>query len=889
MKPFAEIPYAFLKENYFLLSLKYRTDISSYRYEFPLKNRFEDFDGTIGEYVDMLNARVMRTNKSRDVKLYRAIHDAGIYIENLYDILEGDLQIPLYYIILIHLDDDRFRTKNKEELRGLLMQVSPFATTKEGISACGYSLEEERKYNFKAKLAINWPWVKEDYINYTAAFTSAPYIDVIDGIHNFVNAIAAYKPFKASNLKWNPDEAFEKMFKYRCAASTFDYNDIAEYYGVSSENVRLKVIDYMHKCADVLLYQYTRKELFWELYELFNQIKSEVEDVCIVSIKTKPYLNFWNKMDVQTRNFVEKFLQFRTYGEPEVIDEKYIYTSEFDKSDITAAVKELQLVFSKSPLPIDVRLDLPAIVGSISQKIRRLCQSLIEISDMFVRREDGDSEVIMLKYQYLRTQKDRIVRILFELPDNESTKSNLLDEYNRRAKLYGLTEVDELTTEDSDYIEKIGRTGVWRLKIGCFAGSKCDKNNLINIVRQYLCEQDEHTNIDFYSIVKYVKESFGNAFQENSIRTTLNNLGYVRKGGIYVYSGQRKLTSVVIIQATAELLSKVGKPMKRQQLLECLSNELSHSVNYQTFSLAITRADDLFEEKYVGREVVVSLKEVDLKVWDFKKYAKTTRTPDYHYELIQTSIDELLRVDGHRLALRELKGRLVKFLPNKVHDTIIYKVLRKETLLSRSKVGNIEYISLDIDKYNKLHKTAECCFESSSSGSSDNVYAFDWEKLKAAIIRNYGNVLVDGSYSDTEKILDYMRKLMRADDECNQSWRILELLNRLFFKPTTHDERELLAFKMVFELENFLRNICIHYNREVKEEGFISIVNYMQRESLLPARHSSHKINAMIGRIRYTRNNYAHKGNSTQVVSDTIKTFLEFYFGVSEYVLGLIN
>lgn len=889
MKPFAEIPYTFLKENYFLISLKYRTDNNSYRYEFPVKNKLEDFDGTIGEYVDMLSDRVLRENKSRDVNLFRSIHDAGAYIENLYDMMEGDLEIPLYYVVLMKLNDDRFRNKHRDELREFLMRVSPYANIKEGLYAVGYTIEEEHKYNFKSKLAINWHWLKEDYIRYANAFNNKPYGEMADVIRQFVTAIVAYKPFRSDILKWSPDEAFEKMFKYRSGAFTYDYADIAEQYGISSESIRQKMFDYMRKCADVLQYQHVRNEMFGTLHDLFEQVKSEIASYGILPVQAREYFHFFEKLDLQTKCFVEKFLQVRTFDDPSVIDEKYIYVGEFDRVDITSAVKELQRVFSKYPLPVNVKLDLPVILNRITQANRSLCQRLIGISGMFVRNNEGDSEMIMLKYKYLRSQLDRIIRILSEMPNNECAKSKLIDEYNRRAKLYGMAKTDELINEDSDFIEKIGRSGLWRLRPSHVAENKGEKKHLSDIVREYVLEQGDQNDIDFKSVVEYVKEFAGNAFKESSIRTTLNNFGYVHDNGMYIYSGQHKLRSVDIIKAVLEILNKVGKPMKRQQLLECLSKKFGQGVNYQTFTMAIAKANDLFDEEYIGREVFVTLKEVNLKDLDFTKYAKTTKTPDYHYEIIQTAIDELLREDSHCLLLRELKRRLVKLLPPNLHDNNIYKVLKKEPLLLQSSIGNIDYISLDIQRYNRLHKDAKYCFGTTSPDALESTYNFDWEKLKSAIIRNYGYVLGGASQAYNAVVLDYMRELMKADDESNQSWRIFELLNRLFFKPTTNDERELLAFKMVFELENFMRSICAIHACDVKEKGFIRIVNYMQEESLLPERYSSHKINSMIGRICSIRNNYAHKGNSIQVVSDTIKNFLEFYYIVSEYALGLIK
>ena len=35
--------------------------------------------------------------------------------------------------------------------------------------------------------------------------------------------------------------------------------------------------------------------------------------------------HFFEKLDLQTKCFVEKFLQVRTFDDPSVIDEKYIY------------------------------------------------------------------------------------------------------------------------------------------------------------------------------------------------------------------------------------------------------------------------------------------------------------------------------------------------------------------------------------------------------------------------------------------------------------------------------------------------------------------------------------------------------------------------------------
>lgn len=886
MRTFSEIPYSFLKDNYFLLSIIIDNRWNGCYYDFSIRD-MESFDGSIEDYIQMVEKRIERENRKRDFNELEKIHRSKDYIENLYDALEGEMKIPIYFILTFKLKERYFSQKAlQSRLKEIFTKAGALMSIKDALKYCDYTIETEKELHFLAKLSYQWPQIKKDYISYVELFTGDDSDDVYQSIRSFIDTYTRYKPSTTLPDKWDSSEAFEKLFKYRERAQVYSYAEIASQYGLTVERIRQKMIEKFNDCKDILEYQYRRKGTYGNLHSLFEHIKEDISQHQILPVSTDSYLEFWNRTDQHTRLFIEKTLNIETYDEPDIVNELYIYNDRINKKIVTETINEVITTFSKYPLPISIRLDLDKTISKIklSNTHKELFRNIIRSSKIFIRDINGEEGSIMIKYQYLKTQDDRIARIVYEFPNHECEKTQILEVYNKRARLYGLDEIQEVT-RNSKLIEKVGKTGIWKCNPN-ISPKNTTGNSLKEVIQNYLKVCDNIEALNFEQLVKYIAEEKGESYKVESIRTTLNTLGYKRDGETYILNQNRKLPRTNLIQCMAEILKAKGSSMSRQALIMALESTLGCNINYGSVTLALNAASDLFKQEKDGKKVIVSLMKND---WDLNDYDSNNKTPEYHYEIIQTAIDELLRAEGHTLKLRELKNLLSKCIPTRIHENIIYKLISRDPRFIKENQGNVTYISLSIDEYKKASGNAEHCFKNEElAATSELSYDYDWSTLRAAIIRNYGRILVN-SESSCENVLDYMRKAMKADNKNNQSWRILELMNRVFFKPTTIDERELLAFKMVLEVENYLTNICIEHNCKDIPEGLAHIIFYMQSKRLLPNRDEyHHRLNRQIGRIIDIRNKYAHKGNSNQVISDTIKLFLEFYYSVADYIVKTV-
>jgi hypothetical protein len=124
-----------------------------------------------------------------------------------------------------------------------------------------------------------------------------------------------------------------------------------------------------------------------------------------------------------------------------------------------------------------------------------------------------------------------------------------------------------------------------------------------------------------------------------------------------------------------------------------------------------------------------------------------------------------------------------------------------------------------------------------------------------------------------------------------QFWKTLDLLNRLYLYPTSCYDRELLSTKLILGVENYLSNLLELNGLEPRESGLYNKILIAQTGNLLPNRNSSHKINALIGYVISSRNNYSHnnneKNNGFNAVLINIDRCLKFYIYIAEYICML--
>lgn len=607
MKDYTTIPYQFLRQNYFLLDI---ADYGSSGLDFRFRERtLPDFDGTIGDYLDELDRKI-EENKSkskRDIKHRNKIITNGPYIATLYDLLDGEMP----FTFVSYFFDDVIYGGNKNRFPKDILECDDHAISiRAHLKKCGYSISMESECHMLGKLAAYGQKLMTLYDSYISFFENGKPVsdDVTTCVRSFIESFIKYKEKVTQNerVSWDPLMAFKLRFKYCSTTSPYDNSKIATMVGLTVENVRVTVRNHISESRKIMEYQYRSHGVYSDLARQLKVLKNIITEHLVVPVNDMSGLAFLGDMDEYTLSFVLDFLDAKAY-DMELSDEMYVLDEKLKKEDVEKAIRLLRDLFDENPLPIDLSLDFESMLAAkkISNLCKDLCRSIAIMSGMFIRESDGDSETLALKYQYLKTIPARIVRILYEKDNNAMYKSDILMAYNRYAKLYGEKEISDLPRV-AGLIEPIGKSGVWRLNLD---GRRTSQGalSLKGIIKKYICNLDRPDCIAFRNLYDYIQKETGEVYKENSVRTILNTLGYMRNGDEYVINMNKRTPREELLQAIVEILALARKPMQKQELIARLRKHLGTSVNDGSVMIAINSAPELLSLERRGLPVYVTL------------------------------------------------------------------------------------------------------------------------------------------------------------------------------------------------------------------------------------------------------------------------------------------
>ena len=679
-------------------------------------------------------------------------------------------------------------------------------------------------------------------------------------------------------------------FKYKDCNQKFNMGSLATEVQLSENTIRTKLKKSIQECQ-VFLLKNMNSTIGGFLSDSFKDRINELKDKLNKQmIYKKEFVHnlISDEIDKRTLDFVCDLFEL---NELEYEDELFFVKNDLSILKIKNLLKTIDDHFTE--YPIGVRME--SLLSVVNEEYRDFAIQYIKISNHFHEPKCVNGEdIYMIKWQYLKQIGPRIARILYE-ENSELTKQNILDIYNKKAKIYNIKRIDEINCGRYDLIESVGRTGVWKLRNTQLAISNNGVSSAEDLIRNFINQLDSDKEIVFDELKQYVNGKGGATYPDRTLKATLNTLGYQSKGRVYVLAQSTRFSLDSLIEEIAKvLLSAENKTMGQTELIKTINlNNRDRNVNVGTFYRAIGKASDLFIQSKDGKSKQISLIPDSIDNIDFTQYIEEKESPEYHNAIYQTAIDELRRSTGFSLPLNELKRRVEMYVPEGNHKNVIYKIFDKYDIFIKSSTSP-KTISLNLERYKEFYtdkaEPLYCKDVNLESGITKDAieFGFNWENLKQLAISNL-DVEFDNPNSKNE-ILDKMYNIMCGNlselSSNNQFWKALDLLNRLYLYPTSPYERELLSTKLILGVENYISNL-LGIDNNPDENGLYLKIIKAQDEGFLPNRYAKHKINKLVGRIITNRNRYSHTNNEGQHgFNDILKNInlcLKFYIYVAEY------
>ena len=884
-----EIPFSFLKEYSFILQA---TDHSDYRIKYPKENIFpENFDGTIGDFLDSeemmrkypkLTGKILYEGVSRNRNV--CIKD---YIIDLYDVVNSDVPFRIFRLNSsfsptyrpAFYDTDLYDTW---PLKDVFRIADPVSRSKMGLNLVP-NHQYSKCLQFKVFQAVN----DSDTL--------------LQQIRSFINAYIEY-----CSLPYTGNASQPQIFKRRFKYSPFDnvvaeLAELAQETGLTSEGVRINLVNSLAESLDLLLGSNADIYLAPSLRASMKKLNDIVSTYQI--FRREDIREFiGEEVDEKTLFFVTSMfgLKHFQFG----IFEPFYIKEEVQFKHVERLMQKTYEYFSKYPVGLTMRQIKYDLLKGVKAPLCDIVTRCVEISDCFFTKEVDGETVYFIKWHFLKKESDRIARILYETEGNALVLADIVKEYNSRCSRavgeFSLISVD-IKNGRKDLIEAVGKTGYWKLSTGTAASSR-KFSSLADLIKQFLSTLDDDSEFEIDDLIAYLEKRGAANYNSKSLGTILNSIGYDKKvkgGTVYALSGSRKWSLRELIEAMANTLYQApNRCMLQGKLIKAIKEQTGMHVNQGTFSNALKEAAGLFAiEKINSKRVLLKLVPDSVAEFDFSVFDQKRESPEYQSAIIQTAIDELLRMENCTLPLNELKAMVEHYVPGDIRSNIIYKIFEREDIFIKSDTLP-KTISLDMALYKERYAKETSMFLTESEDTTHeqvipHSFGFDWEQLKHLIICNLPDAFSSRPGLDKNAVLDKMYEIMQGGlielTSENQFWKALDLWNRLYLCPTSCYERELLSTKLILGIENYLSNLLVMNNTDSGPDGLYDKVCKAQSVYLLPDRNYTHKINKLIGPLISTRNRYSHTNNEHHHgftdIYKTIENCMRFYIYVAEYNL----
>ena len=506
--------------------------------------------------------------------------------------------------------------------------------------------------------------------------------------------------------------------------------------------------------------------------------------------------------------------------------------------------------------------------------------TMMDSSGQFDVTERDGLKYYRLKYEYLKSDDARNERILFENRGKFLSKHQMEDEYNRRARLYGMDE-----KKGADYHLKgtdriASQNSVWHwLEEGERAVS--DPRPLI---KKFV--EERGGTVTFSEVMDFLSEN-SISLKEGSVRTYLTEFcERNRAADSYTVKGGPSLSG------RGDIAKEVFDYLRKASGLVYISKvAIDLGTTCGRISRTVDRHPDVFETSRKDEHVYISIKPSYSKSTVSMLKPGSRKEPQHRAYMRTMAIDILKKANGGPLPMKDVAERISTVISGmSFSKTVVYKVF--EHPIFKKGVSDINRnastVSLDMEVYRQLFEDNADFAEKEVAESSTPTAGpaeYDWDKnyedLKDAVIVFTKEDSHCRSF-DVAKSFDTMNEIMKGDraslNPDSYFWLIQELLYKYLTQKTTRMEREFLRDNLAFKYESFLRN---YYNKingiELDVEGLATTLNVLQREGLLPARYSDWSSSYTSSLVNKRNRVHASRRDFDSTIKNDILQFLVLY------------
>lgn len=530
---------------------------------------------------------------------------------------------------------------------------------------------------------------------------------------------------------------------------------------------------------------------------------------------------------------------------------------------------------------VRIKKELVKCLSSADKVKAETIMRMADYSGQFDIIEKDGLKFYRLKYEHLKNDDVRNERILFENRGKFLSKTEMEDEYNRRARKFRMDE-----KKGSDYLikgtEKIAsQNSVWHWIE--------DGEKMISdprpVIKAFV--QGKGEIVKFDEVRDFVRDQ-KISLKDSTLRTYLSDFCiHHRKGDTYTVktassvAGRGDITPDIV-----RLLRGSSKPVCVNKIATALGT------TYARIERNIAKHGELFESVKKGRRVLVSLKPTYASMPIKVSPAGSRKEPKHRTYMRSMAIDILKKADGGPLLMKDVASKIKKVIAHtSFSDTVVYKVfdhpIFKKGIADNNKAAKT--ISLDMDVFRTLfEKDADFAEKKAADASSRADVAsveYDWNKnyedLKDAVI-TFTNGDPYCKKFNVSKSFDTMNDIMMGGKSTlnrdSYFWLIQELLYKYLTQKTTKIEREFLRDNLAYKYEAFLGNYYTYVTgKELGVDGLATRLGQLQYDGLLPERYSDWS-STYTSKLVKTRNKvHASSRDLDSTIKSEILQFLVLY------------
>ena len=530
---------------------------------------------------------------------------------------------------------------------------------------------------------------------------------------------------------------------------------------------------------------------------------------------------------------------------------------------------------------VRIKKELVKCLGSADKVKAETIMRMADYSGQFDIIEKDGLKFYRLKYEHLKNDDVRNERILFENRGKFLSKTEMKDEYNRRARLYGMDE-----KKGSDYLirgtEKIAsQNSVWHW----IEDGEKKISDPRPAIKAFVQGKGGIVKLDeVRDFVRGKKISL----KDSTLRTYLSDFCiHHRKGDTYTVKTASSIAGRGdIAPDIVRLLRGSSKPVCVNKIAKALGTTSAR------VERNIAKHNELFESVKTGRLVLVSLKPTYASKPIRVNPAGSRKEPKHRTYMRSMAIDILKKAGGGPLPMKEVADKISTVIAHTTFSaTVVYKVFEHPIFEKGTAANNknAKTVSLDMDVYRSLFEKdaefAEKKVAGASSGVGASLVEYDWNKnyedLKDAVI-SFTNGNPYCKKFNVSKSFDTMNDIMMGGKSSlnrdSYFWLIQELLYKYLTQKTTKIEREFLRDNLAYKYEAFLGNYYTYVTgKELGVDGLATRLGQLQYDGLLPARYSDWS-STYTSKLVKTRNKvHASSRDLDSTIKSEILQFLVLY------------